>query len=103
MVQVAWKQSPPSHSPFDPVSLPSKTASVGEMRGFLSMIDTEDFMVTLVKVEKGYEFLLHPRKTPKSVHALEASGSKRRRCFKNVESALNVARSLGFSVVAVQL
>lgn len=102
-MQINWGDSRRNYEPYDPAFLPSQTASVGEMRGFLNMIDMVDFMVTLVKVDKGYEFLLHPKEKPKLVRSLEATGSKRRRCFKTVESALNVARSLGFSVVAVKL
>jgi len=83
--------------------LPEKLVTVDQLRGFFDAFDREIFMVTLVSVEGGYQFRVHPTYNPKNAHVVKAEKSGQLRIFKSVQAALNLAKSFGFSEVAVEL
>jgi len=82
---------------------PWKPITVRLLRDQLETFGKENWMVTLVPVSGGYRFHAHPAYSFKESRAICSEKSRRVRVFKNIESALNLARSYGFTAVAVEL
>jgi hypothetical protein len=83
--------------------LPVNPTTVEQLRKFLLTFGMEAMMVTLVRVEGGYQFLCHARYQPKLTHCVQGEKSGQLRVFKSVQAALNLAKSFGFDQVAVEL
>ena len=84
--------------------LPVQLVAVHRLREFLDVFGSEEkIMVILRPVDGGYVFRAEPIYQPRKAYEIKAERSGRRRVFKSVEAALNVARSFGFSSVQVDL
>lgn len=73
------------------------------LRVSLALLSMESWMVTLVKVENGYKFLVHPTYKFEAPLVLRAEKSRHLRVFKTLEPAANVARRLGFKAIRIEL
>lgn len=73
------------------------------LRTHIHLYGKENMMVTLIPVEGGYTFRTHATYNTSRTTVIQAANSKKIRVFKNVQSALNLARKHGFLTVAVEL
>jgi hypothetical protein len=82
---------------------PSRPVTVRLLRDQLETFGKGNWMVTLVPVEGGYQFHAHPSYGFKESRVIQSEKSRKTRVFRNIESALNLARQYGFSTVNVEL
>ena len=82
---------------------PTKPVVVRRLRDFFEFTGRGNWMVTLVPVEGGYTFRAHPTYGYKESQVIVSEKSRKVRIFRNIESAMNLARSYGFTEVAVEL
>lgn len=82
---------------------PSKPISVRMLREYIVTFGKEKMMVTLVPVEGGYSFHTHPSYGYKESRVIHSEKSREVRVFHDIRTALNLARSFGFTEVAVEL
>lgn len=83
--------------------LPVQLVTVNRFRDLLETFGRDSNMVILRPVEGGYIFRSEPVYQPRRAFEIKSERSGQRRVFKSVESALNVARSFGFSSVQIEL
>lgn len=93
---VGRPEVPCSHRPFKPVT-------VRMLRDHFDIMGRANWMVTLVPVEGGYSFRAHPTYGYKETRAVVSEKTKQVRVFKTLESAVKLAKSYGFTEVAVEL
>ena len=82
---------------------PFRPVTVRVQRDYFETIGKENWMVTLVPVGGGYRFHVHPAYGHKQTNVICSEKSRKVRIFKTVESALRLAKSYGFTSVAVEL
>lgn len=73
------------------------------LRLFFDTFGKESTVVTLVQVEGGYEFRTHSSYAGDRCTVLQTGRTRRVRVFKDIESAVNVARKFGFQHVQLEL
>ena len=79
--------------------------TVRTLRELFATFGRGSWMVTLVAVDGGYRFHVHPNQdySIKDSRVICSEKSKDIRIFKTVESALHVARKFGFEIVGIEL
>ena len=82
---------------------PARPLTVRSLVEQFATFGREKWMVTMVPVEGGYQFHVHPTYEFKESRVVKAEKSKQNRVFKSIESGLNLARRFGFSSVVVEL
>lgn len=82
---------------------PTKPVLVRALREQFATFGLGNWMVTLVPVEGGYTFRAHPSYGYKESRIIVSEKSRKTRVFRNIESAMNLARAYGFTEVAVEL
>lgn len=87
---------PCGQRPADPIRL-------DVLRRWLSHYGTSKQVVTLIAVDGGFHFHVHPDYGYKKSDLLHSEKTGQPRLFKTAEAAFNLARSLGFSKVEVEL
>ena len=83
--------------------LPSRSVMLQALRLYAASQGVDRLHVTLIVAEGGYKLRAHIGYQPRETFELVAEKSGQVRLFKSVESAFNVCRDLGFSVVAVEI
>jgi thiamine pyrophosphate-dependent acetolactate synthase large subunit-like protein len=83
---------------------PAKPLTVRLLRDQLETFGRENWMVTIVPFDDGgYTFHAHPSYGFKESRVIQSEKARKVRVFKNIESALNLARAFGFTAVNVEL
>lgn len=82
---------------------PARALTVRSLVEQFATFGREKWMVTMVPVDGGYQFHVHPTYAFKESRVVKSEKGQRNRVFKTVESGLNLARRFGFRSVVVEL